>query len=70
MTMNTKIEELRAAYVAAADAYRSTYSVTDAAVAYLVAASTYRAANDAAYRVADAAWNEYQAALKAQGGKP
>jgi len=61
-----KIKELRAAYDAAqrvADAanlaaYRVTYSATS------------RVAATDADRVAVAAWDEYQSALKAKGGKP
>ena len=46
------------------DAYKAAEAQRVAAVA------AYRVAAVAASRVADDAWDEYQSALKAKGGKP
>ena len=66
-----EIEKLRAAYDAAEaayatarDAYRDAYRAANAAQCIAHDAAV------AADRVAVAAWDEYQSALKAKGGKP
>ena len=63
-----EIEKLRAAYDDAAAAQRDAYY---AASAYSAAAAVYNVAAAATHRVAEAAWNEYQAALEAEkDGQP
>ena len=61
-----KIKELRAAYDVAAAAQRDAYY---AASAYSAAAAVYNVAAAATHRVAEAAWDEYQTALKAKWAK-
>ena len=53
------------------DAYKAAETQCAAALgAYRNAAADDADAYHAAQRVADAAWDEYQSALKAKGGKP
>jgi hypothetical protein len=63
--MTDTIEELRDAYYVAAAAAEAAYRASDDAYS-----AAYRVADaaTAADRVAVAAWDEYQSALKAKGG--